>query len=124
MTSFHPTLVSKKFNETINFYEDYFGFRIALEEDRLAILQLKDDPKVCLSVYDIKYASEGIKPVSGLVLNVPCKDVQAVYEQLYMEGLEMHKELGHDFRGNHHFIVRDPNGVLINVTEPMRLETV
>jgi hypothetical protein len=38
-----------------------------------------------------------------------------------MEGLELYKEFGTDINGSRHFVVYDPNGILVNVTEGQKL---
>ncbi len=121
MIGFYPTLVSDKLVETVNFYEDFFGFVPAIEKEGYAFLQNKDKPDICLAVFDAAHECvERLKEsVSGLILSFPVKDVKGMYDRLYMEGLELYKDMGEDINGKQHFVVYDPNGILINVHESM-----
>lgn len=118
MGRFHATLISGKLVETVNFYEDHFGFVATLEQDGYVVLQNQTDPDLCVAVFDANHPCvDTVAPVQGLILNLGVANAKAFYDHLYMEGLEMFKDLGTDILGQKHFIVRDPNGVLINVFE-------
>ncbi len=123
MAHLYPTLVSDKLVSTVNFYEDFFGFVPAIEKEGYVFLQSADKPDMCLAIFDAAHKCVGRlkETVQGLILSMPSKDVSAAYDRLYMEGVEMFKELGQDINGLKHFVVRDPNGVLINVHEPMEI---
>jgi uncharacterized glyoxalase superfamily protein PhnB len=123
MTNFHPTIVSEKFIPTVNFYEDYFGFIVTLEQDGFTLLQKEASPGDRIAIFDKTHQCvEGrVKPVQGLILNIAVDDVKEKYDALYMEGLEIYKEYGLDIHGRKHFVVYDPNGVLINVHEAVEV---
>lgn len=116
--SIYSTLVSDKLVQTVNFYEDHFGFIPVIEKDGYVMLQSKDN---VIAVFDAHHECvyERIKPVQGLILNIQLKNVEEIYNRLYMEGLEIYKELGQDINGKKHFVVYDPNGVLVNIHEPI-----
>ena len=118
MTSLYPTLVSDRLVNTVNFYEDFFGFVPVIEKEGYVLLQKND---MFLAIFDAAHKCVGrlTETVQGLILSMPVQDVKAAYENLYMEGLEMYKEYGVDMHGKNHFVVYDPNGVLINVHEPL-----
>ena len=120
MPYFHPSLVSNKLVETVNFYEDFFGFVPVIEQDGYVLLAKEGNPDMRLAVYDVGHQCVAAKvaPTQGVILNLPVRDVQKAYDELYMEGLDMFKGLGDDANGQRHFVVYDPNGVLINVVEP------
>lgn len=121
MAPFYPTLVSDKFTKTINFYEDFFGFAPAIERDGYALMQSQKNPEMCIGVFDCGH--ECVSPLQssskGVIVNIVVDDVKEAYDNLYMEGLEMYKDLGKDINGMDHFIVFDPNGVLVNVHAPL-----
>ena len=120
MGRFHTTLISDKLVATVNFYEDFFGFVAVIEKDGYVLLQKQDDPDLCISVFETTHKCvKDVPPVKGLILNMYNTDVKETYDHLYMEGLEFFKALGTDIHGNNHFVVIDPNGVLINVCEPI-----
>ncbi len=116
MPNFHPTIISDKLVPTVNFYEDYFEFIPALEKDGYTLL--RKDGKHCerIEIFDATHKCVcGEQTVQGLILNIAVEDVRSKFDALYMEGLEMFKEFGTDIHGREHFVVYDPNGVLVNV---------
>ena len=119
MANFYPVLVSEQIVDTINFYEDYFGFVPAFEQDDYALLQNQKNPDSRIAVYDAKHkcVSKLEQSVQGGILALEVDDIEDTYNTLYMEGLEMYKHMGIDVQGNRHFVVYDPNRVLINVVE-------
>jgi uncharacterized glyoxalase superfamily protein PhnB len=122
MARFYPTLVSDKMVSTINFYEDFFGFVPMVEQDGYALLQSMADPETCIAVFaaDHKCVAQLHQCVSGLIITIAVDNIDDVYNELYMEGLELYKEFGVDVHGDRHFVVYDPNGILVNVTEGKR----
>jgi uncharacterized glyoxalase superfamily protein PhnB len=56
------------------------------------------------------------QPYSGIIA-LPQDNVQACYDSLYMEGLEMVDEPSAKKCGQTSFFVRDPNGVLLHITD-------
>lgn len=118
MTLLHPTIVSDKMVSTVNFYEDYFGFVPVVEKDGFTLLCNPEKQAEQIEIFDSNHRCiKGVRPVQGLILNIPVEDVQKIYDLLYMEGLDLYKELGTDIHGRRHFVVYDPNGVLVNVHE-------
>lgn len=119
MARFYPTLVSDKIVSTINFYEDYFGFVPTFEKEGYALLQSASDPESCIAVFakDHNCVSGLEQSVQGLILSLKVDDIEATYDALYMEGLELYKGLGTDIHGSRHFVVYDPNGILVNVID-------
>lgn len=119
MTHLYPTLVTGKPVNTINFYEDYFGFVPTVEQDGYALLQSQDDPDSRIAVFDV--AHECVAPleqsVQGVILTIGVENIENAYDTLYMEGLEIYKDLGTDVNGARHFVVYDPNRILVNVVE-------
>lgn len=123
MVGFHATLISDKMIETVNFYEDFFGFVPVIEQERYVLLYKKDDPSLRIAVFDSAHPCiYTVAPTQGVILNLWSSHVKSLYDDLYMEGLEMYKELGTDVHGNNHFVVIDPNGVLVNVCEPVEVK--
>ncbi|GIJ27279.1 hypothetical protein Vqi01_24410 [Micromonospora qiuiae] len=60
------------------------------------------------------------RPVGGLLLNFEVPDVDAQWQRLAVAGgLRAELELRSEDFGQRHFIVVDPNGVLIDVITPI-----
>lgn len=122
MGLFHPTIVSNKMITTVNFYEDYFGFVPVVEKDGYTLLRNLELEEERIAVFDSGHPRvKGVQPVQGLILNIPVDDVRRKYDLLYMEGLELYKELGTDIHGRSHFMVYDPNGAIVNVHEAVEV---
>jgi uncharacterized glyoxalase superfamily protein PhnB len=119
MARFYPTLVSEQIVDTINFYEDYFGFVPTFEKEGYALLQDPKEPDTCIAVFDAHHdcVSRLEQSVQGVIITMAVDDIEAAYDNLYMEGLEMYKHMGVDVHGDRHFVVYDPNGILVNVIE-------
>jgi uncharacterized glyoxalase superfamily protein PhnB len=123
MTEFYPTLVSEKFAPTINFYEDFFGFVPSVEQEGYVLMQSQDNPSMRIGLFDKTH--DCVSPLAatskGFIVNIVVEDVKSKFDHLYMEGVEMYKEFGKDVNGRDHFVVFDPNGILINVHAPFGL---
>lgn len=119
MGQFYPTLVTGNHVNTINFYEDYFGFVPTIEKDGYALLQSQTHPENYIALFEAGHEcmAHFVQPVQGVILRICVEDIETAYDTLYMEGLEMFKELGTDINGARHFVVYDPNGILVNVVE-------
>ncbi|PZQ46408.1 MAG: glyoxalase [Micavibrio aeruginosavorus] len=124
MAQFYPTLVTDKLVSTVNFYEDYFGFVPAVEQDGYALLQNVNDPHNKIAVFDKTHrcVADFNQAVQGVILSIAVDDVDQAYDTLYMEGLEVYKELGTDVHGTRHFVVYDPNRILVNVLQAEKAE--
>ena len=62
---------------------------------------------------------EGRGPTRGLVLNFEVADVDAEAARLIAEGVPVAKALRDEAFGQRHIILRDPNGLLIDVITPI-----
>lgn len=122
MPHFHPTIISDKLVPTVNFYEDYFDFVPAVEKDGYTLLHKDGQHCERIEIFDASHKCvTGQQSVQGLILNIAVEDVRSKFEALYMEGLDMFKEFGTDIHGRNHFVVYDPNGVLVNVHEAVEV---
>lgn len=120
MSGLYTTIVSNCLISTVNFYEDHFGFVPVIEKDGYVLLQHDDSPSVRIAIFDKAHdcVNDLSEPVKGVIVNVMVPDVKAKYDDLYMEGLDIHKEYGTDINGYEHFVVYDPNGIWVNVHAP------
>lgn len=118
--SFYPILMTDKYVETINFYEDFFDFAVETETDTFTILRHKEHDKVRIAVVATEHEeipTTHVKLVQGLILNFPVSDIVDAYERYYMKGLEIKTKPKLSPYGRRHFMVEDPNGVLIDVMQ-------
>lgn len=115
-----PNVASEAFIGSRDFYTELFDLEVSVELDDW-YLQLKsaDDPR--LNIGFVKPGSElfaGRDPSlapSGVVLTIHVDDVDEAYERATRLGAEVAAEIRNEVHGQRHFIVVDPNGLLLNV---------
>jgi catechol 2,3-dioxygenase-like lactoylglutathione lyase family enzyme len=123
LTSFYPVLCTSLLRESRDFYVGWFGFEVTFEADWYVSLRRPGTAPYELALLDHRHPTlpEGHRAhVQGLLLNFEVEDVDGEWERLVVRGglptvLELRSE---DF-GQRHFIVADPNGVLIDVITPI-----
>ncbi|WP_181777548.1 VOC family protein [Amycolatopsis pittospori] len=118
LTSFYPVVMTDRLAETRDFYRDHFGFELTFEADWYVSLKRGEwELAILVPGHDTIPAGFG-KPVQGLLLNFEVEDVDAEHRRLVVEaGLPEALSLRSEEFGQRHFIVADPNGVLIDVIQ-------
>lgn len=122
-TQYYPVLMTDRVAATARFYEDHFRFTRQFDSDWYIHLQSAEDASVNLAILDrdhatIPSAGRG-RQVGGLLLNFEVADVGAEYERAVSQGLTVLLALRDEDFGQRHFIVQDPNGVMIDVIQPI-----
>lgn len=120
VNSLYPVIQTEKLEESIHFYKNYFGFQIVFESDWYASLKLEEGSiPFELALLDRSHETipNGFRqPAAGLILNFEVDDVDSEYERLVVEGkLPVERELRDEDFGQRHFIISDPNGILIDI---------
>ncbi|WP_433357351.1 VOC family protein [Microtetraspora malaysiensis] len=127
LTSFYPVICTSRLQESRDFYTGLFGFETTFEADWYVSLQRAGTLPYELALLDRRHPTlpEAYRvPVRGLLLNFEVEDVDAEWERLVVrEGLRAELELRSEDFGQRHFIVADPNGVLIDVITPIAPST-
>jgi catechol 2,3-dioxygenase-like lactoylglutathione lyase family enzyme len=123
LTSFYPVICTPKLRESHDFYTRLLGFETTFEADWYVSLHRPGTPPYELALLDHHHPTlpEAYRvPVQGLLLNFEVPDVDAQWQRLIIgEGLNPALELRNEDFGQRHFIVVDPNGVLIDVITPI-----
>jgi uncharacterized glyoxalase superfamily protein PhnB len=122
VTSYYPVLMTENVTQTAEFYRTHFGFQALFESDWYVHLQLANDENVNLALLQSQHEtipSVGRANAGGLLLNFEVEDPDAVYERFVRAGLTILLPLRDEAFGQRHFIVADPNGVLIDVIKPI-----
>lgn len=122
VTSYYPVILTGNVAGTADFYRRHFGFQALFEADWYVHLQKADDPSVNLAILDGHHdtiPAAGRGRASGLILNFEVTDPDAEYARLMAAGVPMLLDLRDEDFGQRHFIVADPNGVLIDVIKPI-----
>ena len=121
----YPIVCTEKFEQTVAFYEDHFGYAPAFEMDGFVILKRKDWSDMYLAIIDSSHKAipEAYRrSVNGMILNMPVANVDAAYQEVYWEGLNIISEPEVAICGRNHFFVEDPNGILIDVAENLDID--
>ena len=119
-TSFYPVLMTQDVPAAAAFYRDAIGFELTFESDwyvslRLGVFEL------ALLAYDHPTVPEAHRALPrGVILNLEVDDVDAVHERLTKGlGLPPILELRNEGFGQRHFIVAAPDGVMLDVIQPI-----
>ncbi|WP_269930528.1 VOC family protein [Aminobacter sp. HY435] len=121
-TSYYPVLMTGDVAGTVAFYVEHFRFQPLFESDWYVHLQSSEDKRVNLAIVDGDHETipeAGRGRAAGLLINFEVKDVDAVHDRLAAAGLPILRSLRDEAFGQRHFIVSDPNGVLIDVIKPI-----
>ena len=124
---YYPIISTPKFSETVGFYEDHLEYELAFEMDNFAILKRCNLDDVYLGIIDSSHdilPEPYQRPTNGLVLNYPVENTNLAYQQFYWEGLNILSEPVKVPCGRKYFLIEDPNGNLINVTQDVPIDTV
>ncbi|WP_298726126.1 VOC family protein [uncultured Ferrovibrio sp.] len=122
LTQYYPVICTQDVAATRAFYEQHFNFAPAFESDWYVHLTSKVDPNTHLAVLDCRHETipEGYrKPAQGVLINFEVEDVDAEYSRAKDAGLNIRLDLRDEAFGQRHFIVADPNGILIDVIKPI-----
>jgi catechol 2,3-dioxygenase-like lactoylglutathione lyase family enzyme len=123
LTSYYPVICTARLKESHAFYAEWFGFEAAFEADWYLHLRRPGPPLSELALVDHTHPTipAGYRePVRGLLLNFEVSDVDAEWDRLVVRGgLRAELDLRSENFGQRHFIVADPNGVLIDVITPI-----
>jgi catechol 2,3-dioxygenase-like lactoylglutathione lyase family enzyme len=103
-----PNIRSDRPTETRDFFVDLFGFQVAMDLDWVMTLASPDDPAVQITIISNEdMAAPGI--------SIGVSDVDAVHAKALELGLEIAYELRDEPWGVRRFMLRDPNGTVVNV---------
>ncbi|MET9349922.1 VOC family protein [Streptomyces termitum] len=123
LTGFYPVLCTSRPADSVAFYRTWFGFETTYESDWYVSLRRPEAPhyELALVAADHPTVPEGFRRTAGgLLLNFEVADVDAEYARLVTDGgLVPELDLRSEAFGQRHFIVADPDGVLIDVITPI-----
>lgn len=122
ITSYYPVIMTGDVKGTAEFYMRHLRFEALFSSDWYVHLQSKLDERVTLAVLDGTHHTipeSGRGTVAGLLLNVEVEDPDALYAEFQAAGLPILKAICDEDFGQRHFIIADPNGVLIDVIKPI-----
>ncbi|MEI5677801.1 MULTISPECIES: VOC family protein [unclassified Mesorhizobium] len=122
-TSYYPVIMTDDVAGTASFYTQHLRFAPLFESDWYVHLQSSEDKRVNLGIVEadhetIPEPARG-KSAAGLLVNFEVKDPDAIYARILAAGLPILRTLRDEPFGQRHFIIADPNGVLIDVIKPI-----
>jgi catechol 2,3-dioxygenase-like lactoylglutathione lyase family enzyme len=103
-----PNIRSDRPAETRDFFVDLFGFEVAMDLDWVMTLASPDDPAVQITII-----SGDDMAAPGITVGVA--DVDAVHAKAVERGLEIAYPLRDEPWGVRRFMLREPNGTVVNV---------
>ena len=120
ITSFYPVLMVEDVGAAARFYRETLGCETTFEADWYVSLRFDGGE---LAVLDSTHETipDGFRtPVTGLLLNIEVEDAKAEHDRLVGAlGLTERLTLRDEAFGQRHFIVEAPDGVLLDVIEPI-----
>lgn len=122
VTSIYPVLLTDAVEAAARFYREHFGFAVTFESDWYVSLR-RDRWE--LAVLDARHetvpaAVRGTR-AGGVLVNIEVDEVDAEYERLVSNGgLDAVLPIRSEAFGQRHFIVRGPDGVLVDVITPIQ----
>ncbi|MFI9596347.1 VOC family protein [Nonomuraea sp. NPDC052265] len=120
LSSVYPVVCTADLAASKDFYVRLFGYEVTFEADWY--VSLRHGPYE-LALLDHRHPTlppAYRRPVAGLLINFEVADVDAEWERLVVrEGLAPELTLRDEEFGQRHFIVADPNGVLVDVITPI-----
>jgi uncharacterized glyoxalase superfamily protein PhnB len=122
ITSFYPVLASVDVGAAADFYERNLGFRRLFTSDWYVHLQQVEHPEVNLALLAANHETvpaDHRTPAKGVLLNFEVADVDAEYARLTDGGAEVVLRLRDEPWGQRHFILRGPDGVLLDIIKPI-----
>lgn len=120
VTSFYPVVMSADVSSAADFYRRVLDFETTFEADWYVSLR-RGTFELALLDADHPTVPAGFgRPVQGLLLNLEVEDVDAEHRRLVDEhGLRPVLPLRDEPFGQRHLIVEAPDGVLVDVIQPI-----
>ena len=122
MNALFPDIQSPCLPESRDFYVRLLDMEVVFDSDWYVLLR---DPRrrrlqlafVAHDHHSVPAAARG--PARGLLVTVEVDDVGSVHDRAREMGAEIAQELRDEDFGQRHFMAVDPNGLLVDVYEPI-----
>jgi catechol 2,3-dioxygenase-like lactoylglutathione lyase family enzyme len=114
-----PNICTDRMEETRDFYVDLLGFVGGTEHPGWYVQVLSPtDPRLQIGIVqrDAEFTPKVFqRPTQGVIISVQVDAVDAVHAAAVKRGLQIAQRLRDQDFGMRHFMVVDPNGLLVNV---------
>ena len=119
VTRLLPNICTDRMAETRDFYVNLLGFVVRFEHPGWYIqLSSPSNPQLQIGIVrrDHAFTPKAFQnPAQGVIISVQVEDVDAAYAGVVKRGLRIAHELRDEDFGMRHFMVADPNGLLVNI---------
>ena len=119
LQSIYPVLLTEKLNESNEFYKTHFGFAEIFKNDWYISLSHPNNGELALiDVYHNTIPDFYQSVVRGMFLNIEVDDAAQLYD--YIADRSSHiivTPLQEEDYGYLHFMVQDPNGILVDIIQ-------
>ncbi|MET0597257.1 MAG: VOC family protein [Mesorhizobium sp.] len=118
----YPVLLTGDVAGTVDFYRRHLGFEALFESDWYVHLQSARNRRVNLAIMEGDHETipeAGRGRTSSILLNFEVDDPDVEYQRALDAGLKILAPLCDEDFGQRHFIVADPNGVMIDIIKPI-----
>lgn len=120
MNSLFPDICSDAIAESKEFYTSLLGFKTVFAIDWYVQLRSPTDANLQIAFVRRDHDSvpaEFREPPRGVIITVETDHVDALYERARRLGGEIVLGLRDEVWGQRHFMVRDPNGLLVDLVQ-------
>ncbi len=108
-----PNILSRDPTASRAFYEDFLGFRVAMDEEGFMMFASRENPAVQVTVAS---PDDGLdRGVAQARVSIDVDDVDAAHAEAVRRDLEIVYPLTDEPWGIRRFFVKDPSGAVINV---------
>ena len=111
------TLLVSDIKRSVEFYRDILNLRVNKESEDKIEFSKKDSTNTKLIIELDKTGSNQNKK-SSVIITFSVVDLNTIYDKLIQKNVDFHKKLSDDETGKN-TIIRDPDGYLISLTEPI-----
>jgi len=120
INSLYPVICTDNVKESKAFYINHFKFETAFDSNWYVSLKSSGDPAFELAILDHSHPTipDGYRErAKGMLINMEVADADREYGRLMKARVPVVQEIRSEDFGQRHFIVRDPNGILIDVIQ-------
>ena len=120
LESCYPVICTDKLDASTDFFKNNFDFSLTFESDWYMSLRSNSNPNFELALLDSRHPSipENYRNrAQGVIINFEVADVDNEYQRLKANDIKMILDIRSEEWGQRHFIVEDPNGILIDVIQ-------
>ena len=119
-TSLFPDICTDRLERSRDFYRDFLGFEVVFQNEWYVQMQLPAEPAAQIAFVELGHSSvpdgHGVTP-KGVLVTVELASATASHDRALELGLEIVYPLRDEVWGQRHFMVLDPNGLLVDVVE-------